>query len=234
VKPPLLIVTASGLAREVMEAARALGDRQIIGFVDDDPAQWGRSYDGLNVVGPLEHVDYFPDCELAICAGRGSVREALESRLLRRGVAESRFATIVHPSVALPGSVRIASGTVILGGCVLTAAVSVGRHVVIMPNVTLTHDDVVGDYATLCAGVTLGGNVHVGPGAYLGMLAAVRENLTVGADSTVGMGSVVIRDVPGQQTWAGVPAQPMGAAGRDLRTTAWWRDGSRPAAGERR
>jgi serine acetyltransferase len=76
-----------------------------------------------------------------------------------------------------------------------------------MPNVVLTHDDVVEDFATLCAGVALGGSVRVRPRAYLGMNASVRESLTIGTDAVVGMGSVVLRDVPDEETWFGTPAR---------------------------
>jgi serine acetyltransferase len=35
----------------------------------------------------------------------------------------------------------------------------------------------------------------------------VREHVTVGAGSVVGMGSVVLRDVPAGEVWAGNPAR---------------------------
>jgi acetyltransferase-like isoleucine patch superfamily enzyme len=49
--------------------------------------------------------------------------------------------------------------------------------------------------------------VRLERGCYVGAGAVVREGLTVGAGSLVGMGSVVIRDVPPGQVWAGNPAR---------------------------
>jgi acetyltransferase-like isoleucine patch superfamily enzyme len=80
---------------------------------------------------------------------------------------------------------------------------------VIMPHVTITHDDVVHDHVTFAARVALAGSVTVGEAAYLGQGALVREGLTVGAGALVGMGSVVLRDVPPNEKWAGVPARPL-------------------------
>ncbi|MEO6413892.1 MAG: NeuD/PglB/VioB family sugar acetyltransferase [Pedococcus sp.] len=207
----LILVAASGLALETAEAAHACGVR-IAGCVDDDASLWGSLAGGwLKVLGGLDTVAH-ADCDVVLCAGRGVVREQLTERLRDLGVADGRYATIVHPSVSLPESCTIGAGSVVLAGAVLTAAVSVGRHVVVMPHVTMTHDDVIEDFVTLCAGVTLGGGVRVGRAAYLGMASSVREKVTVGAGSTLGMGAVLVRDLPAGDVWAGVPARPLGAA----------------------
>jgi sugar O-acyltransferase (sialic acid O-acetyltransferase NeuD family) len=197
----LLLVAASGLAREAAQAAR---DYDVIGFVDDDPARWGELIGGAKGLGGLDVVAAHPDAAVLLCAGRGSARAALARRLR---LDESRYATVVHPGVDVPANCAIGAGSIVLAGCVLTADVRVGRHVVAMPHVTLTHDDVVGDHATLCAGVTLGGGVEVGQRAYLGMSSSVRERCRIGADATVGMGAAVVRDVPEGETWIGVPAR---------------------------
>ena len=209
---PLILVAASGLGRETMEAARVAGGYEVIGFVDDNHTLWGELVDGVKVIGGLDAVHDHPDAAVLLCAGKGAAREALAARL---GLDDSRYATVVHPSVSLPESCTIGDGSIVLAGCVLTASVGVGRHVVLMPHVTLTHDDVVGDFATLCAGVTLGGSVHVGVRAYLGMSASVRERVTVGAGATVGMGAAVVGDIPVGEVWYGIPARA--AASNDKR-----------------
>jgi acetyltransferase-like isoleucine patch superfamily enzyme len=98
---------------------------------------------------------------------------------------------------------------VLHAGVVLTAAVRLGRHAAVMPHVVLTHDDVVEDAVTFGAGVRLAGAVSVGAAAYLGSGALVREGRRIGAGALVGMGSVVVRDVPAGETWAGNPARPL-------------------------
>lgn len=203
--PPLILVAASGLAREVLPAVRG---REVVGVVDDEPATWGELVGGVKVLGGLDVVADHPDAAVVICAGRGAAREALARRLR---LDDSRYATVVYPGVEVPGSCRVGVGSVVLAGCVLTADVTVARHVVLMPHVTLTHDDVVADYATLCAGVTVGGGVTIGERAYLGMSSAIRERRRIGADATIGMGAVVLRDVPAGETWVGVPARGLPA-----------------------
>lgn len=212
---PLLLVGASGLAREVLATLRSTGWREppydVVGVLDDDPATHGTTLGGVPVLGGLDAVGSRPDADLLLCVGRGAARAALADRLRALG-AGGRCATVVHPSVEVPAGCTVGPGSVLLAGVVLTADVHVGSHVVLMPHVTLTHDDRVGDHATLAAGVALGGGVVVGPRAYLGMRASVRERVRVGAGATLGMGAVLLTDLPDGATWAGVPARPLGRA----------------------
>jgi sugar O-acyltransferase (sialic acid O-acetyltransferase NeuD family) len=207
--PPLVLVGAGGLAREVLAMVRRHGPHQVVGVVDDAPATHGGDVDGVPVLGGLDALASWPDADLLVCVGRGSNRSALVDRLSAAGVEPGRFATVVHPSVEVPKGCTLGVGSVLLAGVVLTAAVSVGSHVVVMPNVTLTHDDRIEDFATLAAGVSLGGGVVVGAGAYVGMNASVRERVRVGAGATLGMGAALLTDLPDGGTWAGVPARPL-------------------------
>jgi sugar O-acyltransferase (sialic acid O-acetyltransferase NeuD family) len=157
-------------------------------------------------VGGLDRINDFRDSRVLVCAGSGRTRRSIVARLLELGIGPERYATVRHPTAAIPPACTIGTGSILLAHVTLTADVQLGRHVVAMPSVTLTHDDVVKDFATLCAGVSLGGGVRVGEAAYLGMNSSVREHLVVGHGSTLGMGAALITDLPDDETWVGVPA----------------------------
>ena len=214
--PTLLLLGAGGLAREVLAAMRRTQAYRILGFLDDDAALHSTMVDGLPVLGGLSDAADHPRCSFLACAGSGAARAGMVQTLSRTGVAEDRFATFVDPGAHLTEGCTVGAGSIILAGTVLTAAVTVGRHVAVMPNCTLTHDDVLEDYATLASGVCLGGGVRVGSGAYLGMGATIRQGVRIGARTVVGMGSAVLRDLPGGQTWAGVPARELRPRGTKL------------------
>jgi len=202
----LILVAASGLAREVLALLRSSGDGRRIQVVDDAPELWGTTIAGVSVTGGLEVVRDLTAHELLICAGRGTARRAISARLSELGVSPHRYTRVVHPSVNVPDDCEIGAGSILLAHTTLTSNVRLGKHVVVMPNTSLTHDDVVEDCATICAGVSLGGNVHVETGAYLGMNASVREGLRVGADSVLGMGAALLVDLPPGEVWGGNPA----------------------------
>ncbi|MFP5416439.1 MAG: NeuD/PglB/VioB family sugar acetyltransferase [Actinomycetes bacterium] len=203
----LVLVAASGLAREVLSVCDALG-RRVDAILDDHPGKQGTTVAGVRVFGPVESVTSFPDAEVLICAGKGTSRRAIAARLAAQGLEERRYATLVDPTVRIPRSCTVGVGTILLAGVVLTADVTIGRHAVCMPHVTLTHDVVLEDYATLTAGVSLAGGVRVGEAAYVGMNASAREGVTIGAEAILGMGAALIGDQPGGSVYTGVPARP--------------------------
>jgi len=208
---PLLLVAASGLAREVLAAVRTHDTFDVVGFLDDSLALQGATIDSVPVLGTIDQIVDQPRTQVLVCAGRGAAREAIVARLDRLDVSPARYATFVHPSVEVPSGCDVGTGSILLAGVAMTASVVLGELVVVMPNATLTHDDVLQDYATICAGVALGGGVVVGRGAYVGMNASVRERTVIGAGATLGMGAVLVNDLPAGETWAGVPARVLEA-----------------------
>ncbi len=205
----LILVAASGLAREVLAATRASGTDNVVGFLDDDPARAGQTIDGIPVLGRISDATAYPTESFVICAGQGAAREKIALLLAGLGIGSVRYASVVDASAVVSEGSTLGAGCILLANVVLTAGVRLGSHVVAMPGVVFTHDDEVDDYATLAAGAALGGGVHIGRGAYLGMNSSVRQKVSVGAGAVVGMGAAVLNDVPDGETWAGVPAHPL-------------------------
>lgn len=201
----LLLVGASGLAREVLAA----GITGVVGILDDDAERHGTEVGGVPVLGRTALAAERDD-DLLLCFGPGTTRRQVARRLSRAGVDEDRYATYAARSARIGRTCEVAPGSILLDGVVVTADARLGRHVVIMPNSTITHDDDLCDFVTIAAGVAVGGGVRIGRGAYLGMNASVRQGVTVGRDATIGMGAVVLSDVPEGETWAGVPARRLG------------------------
>ena len=212
----LLLVGASGFARETAEAVRARNAVEptwsLIGILDDDPARHGTSVGGLPVLGPVELVHEHPDAAVVLCTGRPDNYVTRERIARRLDLPDERYATIVHPTASVGASCRVGAGSVLLGHVDLTADVEVGRHVEVMPHVVLTHDVVVEDFATIAAGVLVAGGCRIGSAAYVGSGARLREEIAIGERALIGMGALVTRDVPAERVWFGSPARDEGPA----------------------
>lgn len=208
----LILVAASGLAREVLSVEAVVGGYDDRVIVDDDRRLWGSELGEAKVLGGLDLVHELPAHDVLLCAGQGRVRREMEKRFLDSGLDPVRFARVVHPQASVGRDCAVGAGSIVLAHVTLTGDVTLGRHVVVMPGATLTHDDVVDDHATICAGVSLGGRVRIGAGAYLGMNASVREGARIGRDAVLGMGAALLEDLPAEQTWAGVPALRLGGS----------------------
>lgn len=208
---PLIVVGCGGFGRETVEVVRAVNAAKptwdALGFLDDDPALHGTVISGLPVLGPIDAARSFEHARFVVCTGHPSNYFSRKRIIERLGFAAERYATIVHPSAALPANTALGVGTVLLANVVATTDVRIGSHVAVMPGVVFTHDDVAEDYTTFGAGVRLAGRVRVEEGAYVGSGALVREDRIIGAWALVGMGAVVTKDVPMAETWAGVPAR---------------------------
>lgn len=202
----LILIAASGMAREVLAMVRSSGQYDVVGILDDNKELAGVTVDDAPVLGTIDDAVKYTHAFVLVCIGSGRARETVVDRLTSMGINEARYATAIDPSVQFPEGCRVGRGSILLRNVTLTAAVTLGSHVVAMPSVTFTHDDDVADFATFAAGVSLGGGVRVGRAAYLGMNSSVRERTTVGAYATVGMGAAVLTNVPEGQTWVGVPA----------------------------
>lgn len=102
------------------------------------------------------------------------------------------------------------------------AGARIGKHVALGLNATLDvlfpqkitiDDDAIVGYNTtiLCHAYTAAeyqlGEVHIGRRATVGANCTILPGVTIGEESVVGAGSVVTRDVPSREFWAGVPAQ---------------------------
>jgi sugar O-acyltransferase (sialic acid O-acetyltransferase NeuD family) len=216
---PLILVGASGLAREViagLAGSRIIDssdDHKVIGLLDDRASLHGSEMSGVPVLGPVDSAVVYDDARFLVCVGSGQARSMIVDRLARSGIRDDRYATVLDRQMSTESS-SIGPGSILLAGVTLTAGVTVGAHVVMMPRVVCTHDDRIASFVTLCAGVVLGGGASVGTRSYIGMNASVREGVRIHRDSVLGMGAALLQDLPAGGVWAGVPARAINRRGR--------------------
>ena len=177
----------------------------LLGFLDDDRAKWGREYYGYRALGGQEYLSSSPGhVNIAVAIGSPSSRQAVVHSLSGFNVS---FPVLIHPSVIMSRSVVVSEGVIVAAGSVLTVEIQIGAHVHIDTSCTIGHETRIHDYARLNPGATVAGNVDVGRGAYIGSGATIIQGLEIGSDSIVGAGALVVRDVGPGLIVAGNPAR---------------------------
>ena len=77
----VLMIGASGLAREVLTLAHSGTSHVVFGVLDDDWADMADTFAGVPVLGSIERAVEYVDIKLLVCVGSGAAREKIVERL---------------------------------------------------------------------------------------------------------------------------------------------------------
>lgn len=204
---PLIIVGAGGLGREVAwlvaEINKIKPEWNLLGFIDDGVN--GMTVEGYPVLGNVDslfHMQPFPWVVVAIA--NASIRKQIVGRIQQCNIP---LATLIHPSVQISRFVKIAAGSIICAGSVLTTNISIGLASILNLNCLIGHDTILEDFVSLMPGVNVAGEVVLGEGVYMGLNACVINRKSIGEWSIIGAGAAVVCDIPSYSLAVGVPAR---------------------------
>ena len=110
-----------------------------------------------------------------------------------KNVSIGMFAEIGN-NVVIGDNTRIGAGAYIPEGVIIGDNVFIAPHVIFSNDTYPPSPKEQWKYTAVCNGASIGAGANI--------LAGV----LIGVNSLVGMGSVVVKDIPDNQIWAGVPA----------------------------
>ena len=206
-KQKLFIFGASGLAKEVIDLVEEYQQLDVAGILDDDVRTHGTIFHGHKVFGPIEMANDLTSSLFLICIA--SIKSSVDRSKIAKShnIPTERFATIIHPAAKVSRSSTIEPGSIVLANSTITANSRLGRFSIVMPSVVITHDDHVGESCTFASGSTVAGYVKIGDSVYVGTGANILERVEIGTGAIIGAGSLINRNVPENETWAGNPAK---------------------------
>jgi sugar O-acyltransferase (sialic acid O-acetyltransferase NeuD family) len=207
----LLLFPFGGNARESLASIFAINAKNeewdLFGFVDDNDSTHGKECCGVKVLGGREILREIPDAYILAVPGSPHnflTRSAIISGL---GIEESRFATIVHPSVVKAPDAKIGCNSLIMSGVVVSCGVTIGKHCIILPNTVVSHDSVVEDFCCIGSNISVSGSVHIGSSCYIGSGTKIREDISIGSGTLIGIGSNVVSHIQAGAIAVGSPAK---------------------------
>jgi UDP-perosamine 4-acetyltransferase len=201
------MVGAGGHGKVTLEAVRAIGGFEVVGFVD--PAPPGPVVLGVPVLGddavlPRLRADGVATAVVAL--GGNGVRERVGERLRGLGFA---LPPVVHPAALVAPSARVGDGAVVMARAVIGTATRIGVLAIVNTGAVIDHDNDIGAAAHVAPGCALAGTVTVGARTLVGVGSAVRPGTRIGRDAVIGAGSAVIADVQDGAVVGGAPARPL-------------------------
>ncbi|KAB2928670.1 MAG: acetyltransferase [Dechloromonas sp.] len=207
---PLIIVGAGGHGRVLLDFVREQG-REVLGFVDSNPALWAKDCGGIPILGGDDVLERITPSAVELVNGIGSVgvpllRARVHARLKELGFV---FATLCHPRATVAVSARLAAGVQVMAGAVVQSGARLNEDVIVNTGAIIEHDCVIGAHSHIAPRAVLCGEVEVGALAHVGVGACVVQRLRVGDKALVAAGAVVVANVPAGANVAGVPARHM-------------------------
>lgn len=181
----------------------------VIGFLDDDPKEWGMKIDGIPVLGPISKLETLKSSQKveAVYCPLGNNR--LRVKFLQYAEALGYIIpNYIHPSVTLSPNVKIGKGVYILLGTNIMPDTVIEDYVMISMGVNVAHHNILGVGTFLSTGCNFGASIEAHPYTYCGIGSTIMTGLhSLGTDCLIGAGAVVIKDVPDGAVVAGVPAK---------------------------
>jgi sugar O-acyltransferase (sialic acid O-acetyltransferase NeuD family) len=201
----ICIVGAGGFGREVLCLILDMYNfpseqaKDFFCFAETDSVWKKRDVNGIPVISLSEFNSRTHKVVIAI--GSPVEREKITQML----PANTRYATVIHPSVVMSKWVEIGEGSVICAGTILTCNIKLGKHTHLNLHTTVGHDCVTGAFFTAAPAVNISGNCSFGKNVYCGTNSSFRESLKIANNVVIGMGAVVLKDITEQGVYVGNP-----------------------------
>ena len=203
----LIIIGASGLAREVFDLAHICYAHNpkftVKGFLSDNPSNISE----LGYPTVLSKVDeYQIEADDFFFCAIGSVKDRKKTVeiILAKG---GEFINLIHPKAIISPSAKIGIGVAIKAHSSLASDTFVGDFSYLQSSVILGHDVKIGKFCQLNSFSFLAGWVILEDSVILNAGTKILQFKKIERNATVGIGSVVIRNVKAGTTVFGNPAK---------------------------
>ena len=195
------------IAQVIEDMSNAGHGIAVAGFLNDhEPI--GSFIGEYKVIGrPREWKNLESDTQIVfalLSVGKMEERSELLSAL---AVAETRLATLIHPTALVGSGVSIGKGAVICPYVTCQPGSSIGNNSIVRAGANLGHDAKVSDFVDIGPNCTLCGYSLVAKGAHIAPNSVVRDSVSVGEFGVLSAGSVALKNIEPRTVWMGNPAR---------------------------
>lgn len=210
-----LVVGAGGHCRALLSILQEQGDAyDIVGIVDLQPLRGKETILGVEVVGTIADLPRFKESGVtALFLALGDNAERARHYHLAKELG-FELPNLIAPGAYLAASATIGDANLICHRCHLGPVSRIGNGNILNTGSVLEHESTVDDFCHLAPLSVISGRSHLGSQVFLGVNGTVIDKVKVCDRVIIGAGSVVVKDITGEDaTYVGVPARSLAAAG---------------------
>ena len=138
--------------------------------------------------------------------GDNKIRQKVANLILSK---KKTLLNVIHPSSIISNFATFGTGNFIAANVTINTLAKIGNNCILNTGCIIEHECIIESGAHIAPGTILAGNVSVGENSFIGANSVVKQGIKIGKEVTVGAGSVVIKDIPDNEIWAGNPAKKL-------------------------
>jgi len=189
--------------------------RSIVGFINNAGYYLEKSIDyvslqntrQLNLNNILESRFSVKNLYFLIGIGDNYKRSIIYDLLKDNGIDDKQFPNIISRDSILSENVSLGFGNVVFPGAIVNAGTKISNFTIINTQSSVDHDCFIKNFSSIAPGAVLGGNVLIGSHTEIGIGATIKNNITVGDKCVLGGQAYLIRNMPSNSLYYGVPAK---------------------------
>lgn len=197
---------------QIDEANKVKYTWNVCGYVDKERAIQSKNADicvGDTYCPYLGDDDYLlsrkQETNVVVSVGEPCLRRKIVKKL--RENPNIKFPSIMLNRAMVCKDIKMGVGCILSMDCRVSTNVVLGDFVFLNIGTLVCHDGKVEDFTTLSPDVKIAGQVSIGKQCEIGMGTKIIQGITIGDNTVVGAGSILVRDIEGNCTVAGVPAR---------------------------
>lgn len=206
----LIIIGDSAFAEIAYEYFTHDSEYEVVAFAVESEFMKRDSLFGIPVV-PFETIEqtFAPASHSFFAANVYTQGNALRARLYASAKAKGyRAASYISSHAFIWRNVKLGEHCFIFENNVVQPFVNIGDDVVLWSGNHIGHHSNIGSHCFVSSHVVVSGFVNIGESCFLGVNASIANNMNVGSRCVLGAGSLVIGDVPDDQTVVGIWKKP--------------------------
>ena len=166
----------------------------------------GEMVNGYQILG--DYNDFYRDhkrANVVVAVGDNKIRFEKLKELKCRG---HNLISLVHPTAYVSKSAVLGEAVYLHINSVVWSKSEIGDCTIISPNALIGHHCKIGKACLISGSSTIGCYVTIKDNTLVGIGSTIiSKEITIGQNVTIGGQSLVTKDIPDNEVWAGVPAK---------------------------